>query len=412
MRIEERYKLAADLAERYWAAGRRERGALLDAFCLTTGYSRKYAISVLGGRQRKPRLLRKPRRKRYGRPFQTELGVIWEAAGYICAERLRPFLPDLLQLLERHGQLSPGPETRDLLLAASTSTIARNLAQLRQQQRWPRVSLRPPSRLQGEVPVRVRNWRREGRPGYLEMDLVSHSGRWAIGDWIYTLSATDLETGWSELVPVMTKSKREVLAAFARLHRQLPFTLLGLHIDNGGEFLNEALIAYCRRHQIQLSRGRPFHSNDNPHIEQKNGYLVRRLLSNFRLDSAEQLAWLDKLYTQQLLPAGHARPRPDPGRGAVTAAPRHPRTPLQRLLATGAADPDQIAGLVKLYAEVSPLTLKRTIDRWWLALADPPVRFFDDRTGGPGSDSFVVDNAPRPRSGLAFRPLPWRDRDR
>lgn len=90
------------------------------------------------------------------------------------------------------------------------------------------------------------------------MDLVSHSGRWAIGDWIYTLSATDLETGWSELVPVMTKSKREVLAAFARLHRQLPFTLLGLHIDNGSEFLNEALIAYCRRHQIQLSRGRPF----------------------------------------------------------------------------------------------------------------------------------------------------------
>src|SRR5262249_59991102 len=98
---------------------------------------------------------------------QTALGVMWEAAGYICAERLRPFLPDLLQLLERHGQLSPGVETRDLLLAASTSTIARNLVQLRQQQRWPRVSLRPPSRLQGEVPVRVRNWRREERPGYL-----------------------------------------------------------------------------------------------------------------------------------------------------------------------------------------------------------------------------------------------------
>jgi transposase InsO family protein len=369
MRIEERYKLAADLAERYWAAGRRERGALLDAFCLITGYSRKYAISVLRGRQRKPRLLRKPRRKRYGRPFQTELGVIWEAAGYICAERLRPFLPDLLQLLECHGQLSPGPETRDLLLAASTSTIARNLAQLRQQQRWPRVSLRPPGPLQGEVPVRVRNWRREGRPGYLEMDLVSHSGRWAIGDWIYTLSATDLDTGWSELVPVMTKSKREVLAAFARLHRQLPFTLLGLHIDNGGEFLNEALIAYCRRHQIQLSRGRPFHSNDNPHIEQKNGYLVRRLLSNFRLDSAEQLAWLDKLYTELLRPYNNCFQPVMHAIGRIQVGERSrrlhdtPRTPLQRLLATGAADPDQIAGLVKLYAEVSPLTLKRTIDR-------------------------------------------------
>jgi hypothetical protein len=75
MRIKERYQLAADLRERYWAAGRRERGAMLDAFCLTTGYSRKYAISVLRGRQRKPRVLRKPRRRRYGKPFQVALSV-------------------------------------------------------------------------------------------------------------------------------------------------------------------------------------------------------------------------------------------------------------------------------------------------------------------------------------------------
>src|SRR5215467_11683114 len=191
-------------------------------------------------------------------------------------------------------------------------------------------------------------------------------GRSGIGS---TRSPTDLETGWSELVPVMTKSKREVLAAFARLHRQLPFTLLGLHIDNGGEFLNEALVAYCRRHQIQLSRGRPFHSNDNPHIEQKNGYLVRRLLSNFRLDSAEQLAWLDKLYTELLRPYNNCFQPVMHAIGRIQVGERSrrlldtPRTPLQRLLTTQAADPDQIAGLVKLYAEVSPLTLKRAIDR-------------------------------------------------
>jgi hypothetical protein len=98
------------------------------------------------------------------------------------------------------------------------------------------------------------------------------------------------------------RSQREVLAGFARLHQQLPFPLLGLHIDCGGEFLNAALVGYCRRHQIQLSRGRPFHGNDNRHIEQKNGYLVRRLLGNLRLDSAEQLAWLDRLYSDFLRP--------------------------------------------------------------------------------------------------------------
>lgn len=369
MRIKERYQLAAELGERYWAAGRRERGVMLDAFCLTTGYSRKYAISILRGRKRMPRLRRKPRRRRYGKAFQADLAVLWEAAGYICAERLHPFLPDLLPLLEKHRQLSPAPETRGLLLAASTSTISRNLVQLRQEVRWPRRSLRPPSRLQGEVPIRVRHWRQEGRPGYLEVDLVSHSGRWAIGEWIYTLSATDLETGWSELVPVMTKSQREVLAGFARLHQQLPFPLLGLHIDNGGEFLNAALVGYCRRHQIQLSRGRPFHGNDNPHIEQKNGYLVRRLLGNLRLDSAEQLAWLDRLYSDFLRPFNNCFQPVMRQIGRVQVGERSrrlhdtPRTPLQRLLETGAAEPTKIGELVKLYTSVSPLSLKRSIDR-------------------------------------------------
>jgi hypothetical protein len=379
MRIKERYQLAADLRERYWAASRRQRGAMLDAFCLTTGYSRKYAISMLRGRRRKPRVVRKRRRRRYGKAFQTDLGVLWEAAGYICAERLRPFLPDLLQLLEKHHQLLPTPPTRALLLAASTSTISRNLVQLREQQRWPRRSLRPPSRLRREVPVRVRNWQLEGRPGYLEIDLVSHSGPWLVGEWIYTLSATDLETGWSELVPIMTKSQREVLAGFARLHRQLPFPLLGLHIDNGYEFLNRALLDYCGRHQVQLSRGRPFHSNDNPHVEQKNGYLVRRLLSNLRLDSAEQLAWLDRLYTDLLRPFNNCFQPVMHQIGRIQVGERSrrlhdtPRTPLQRLLAAGAVESEQIQELVKLYTSVSPLTLKRSIDRQLRAM--PPDHY-------------------------------------
>jgi hypothetical protein len=379
MRIKERYQLAAELGERYWAADRRERGSMLDAFCLTTGYSRKYAVSMLRGRQRKPRVARKPRRRRYGKAFLADLAVLWEAAGYICAERLRPFLPDLLQLLEKHRQLSPRPETKALLLAASTSTISRNLAHLRQQIRWPQRSLRPPSRLRREVPIRVRNWRQAGRPGYLEIDLVSHSGPWATGDWIYTLSATDLETGWSELLPIMTKSQREVLAGIARLHRQLPFPLLGLHIDNGLEFLNAALIDYCRRQEIELSRGRPFHSDDNPHVEQKNGYLVRRLLSNFRLDSAEQLAWLDRLYTDLLRPFNNCFQPVMHGLGRIQVGERSrrlhdtPRTPLQRLLETGAAEPAKIQELVELYTTVSPLTLKRSIDRQLRAM--PPDHY-------------------------------------
>jgi hypothetical protein len=369
MRIGERYQLAAELRERYWAAGRRERGQLLDAFCLATGYNRKYATSLLRGRRRKPRVLRRVRRKRYGKAFQSALAVVWEASGYICAERLQPFLGDLLALLEAHDQLNPESETKALLLSASISTIERNLVALRRSPHWHRRRLRLTTRLQREVPIRVRNWRQQGRPGFLEIDLVSHSGPWPAGDWIYTLSATDLETGWTELVPVLTKGKYEILSGFTRIRDQLPFPLLGVHIDNGFEFLNETLVGYCRRHRIALSRGRPFHKNDNPHVEQKNGYLVRRLVGNLRLDSADQLAWLDRLYTELLRPFNNCFQPVMHKVGQVQVGDHlrrlhdTPKTPLQRLIETDAAKPHRIQDLVSLYSSVSPLTLKRSIDR-------------------------------------------------
>lgn len=369
MRIRERYELAAELRNRYFAARRPERGEILDAFCLATGYNRKYAISVLRGRLRKARVAPWPRRRRYGGAFQAALGVLWEATGYVCAERLRPFLPDLLQLLEAHGQLHLDAETRSLVLAASVSTIERHLVPLRQRLDWQRQAVRPHSRLRREVPIRIRSWRQQGRPGYLEIDLVSHSGRWARGEWIYTLCATDLHTGWSELVPVMTKSQPEVLAGFRRVLAQLPFPLLGAHIDNGFEFLNAALIRFCRQRGIELTRGRPFHPNDNPHVEQKNGYLVRRLIGDLRLDSASQLVWLDHLYTDLLRPFNNCFQPVMQQIGQVQVGERWrrlhdtARTPLQRLLDSGAADSGKVAHLIDLYTEVSPLDLKRAIDR-------------------------------------------------
>jgi len=369
MRIKERYALAAELRDRYFAAGRRERGEILDAFCLATGYNRKYAISVLRGRFRKARIVPWPRRRRYGAAFQAALAVLWEATGYICAERLRPFLPDLLQVLEAHHQLRLKAETKSLVLAASVSTIERHLVPLRQQLHWQRQAVHPHSRLRREVPIRIRSWRRQGHPGYVEMDLVSHSGRWASGEWIYTLCVTDLHTGWSELVPVMTKSQPEVLAGFRRVLAQLPFSLLGAHVDNGFEFLNAVLIRFCQRRGIELTRGRPFHPNDNPHVEQKNGYLVRRLLGDLRLDSAAHLVWLDHLYTDLLRPFNNCFQPVMQQIGQIQVGERWrrlhdtPRTPLQRLLDSGAADPGKMAELADLYTKVSPLNLKRAIDR-------------------------------------------------
>jgi hypothetical protein len=373
MRIAERYELAKELGPRYWAGARQERGAILDAFCLATGYERKHAITVLRGRRRttKPGQHRL-RRRRYGLAFRSALRVLWEASGYICSERLQPFLPELAGLLEQHGQLTLDDQTRELLAAVSVSTVERTVASLRRGLVGRRMSqTKPGGLLRRQIPVLVGRWKELDQPGYLEIDLVSHSGEVAVGTFLYTLSAVDLCTGWSERVPLLGKSQGNVSAALERIRQQLPFALLGIHPDNGSEFINNNMWAYCQEHGIVFTRGRAFHKNDNPHVEQKNWTLVRRLIGYQRLDTPEQLAWLDALDTELLRPYANCF---QPvmkliGKESVGQHTRRiydtPKTPLRRLLDDHPehVDLNRIRALTDLYASVSPLTLKRGLDR-------------------------------------------------
>lgn len=374
MRIRERYDLAVELGWSYQNAGRKERSRLLDAYCLATGYSRKHGLRVLGGTQQRRRFrVRGVRRRRYGLEFQNALEVLWEASGYVCAERLRPFLRPLAALLARHGQLELTPELERQLRMVSTSTVERNLRHLRRKRRdlsERRMSqTKPATLLRHEVPVVVGQWKALDRPGYLEVDSVAHSGGSVVGEWIWTISATDLSTGWTERVPVMGRTQERVVAAMQRVRQQLPFPLLGIHPDNGHEFMNRRLLNWCREEGIQISRSRPFHKNDNAHVEQKNWTLVRRLIGYQRLDTLRQLSWLDEFYSQLLRPYNNCFQPVMKLVGKEHRADARPRklydtptTPLQRVLASGVADLTKVKTLVELYSSVSPLTLKRQID--------------------------------------------------
>jgi transposase InsO family protein len=367
MRVAERYELAAELRERYRAASRAQKRELLDAFCLATGYNRKYAIEVLKGRARSPRPLRRPRAKTYGgEAFRRWVAQAWEASGYVCAERLQPVLPEMVRLLRLHHRFKLDAETERLLAMVSVSTLRRTLATMRDDSGWGRPRMRPPTRLRGQVPIVLQNLRPFEVPGHLQIDLVTHSGRWATGEWLWTLCGTDLCTGWTELVPVLSKAQKEVLDAVAQLHRRLPFPLLSLHTDNGYEFLSGVLIAYCRQQGVMLSRGRPHHTNDNAHVEQKNGYVVRRLLGDHRLDSPAQLEWMLELYEQLRIFVNCYQPvmkrigvvhRGETSRRVHDLA----QTPLRRLLDTGQYRPEALAEFTRIYNQVSPLTLKREI---------------------------------------------------
>ena len=209
MRIRERYELADQLRSRYLGAGRVERGQLLDSFCLATAYERKCAIKVLKWRRRRPRRQRVPGAKGCGSGFRSALKICCEASDYLCSQRLQPFLPDLARILGRHGQLTCSPETIELLASASVGTVERNLHELRRVLVGRRMSQsKPGGLLRREIPLVVGRWRDMDTPGYLEIELVSHGGEVAAGEWIWTLCATDLSgLVLSERMAVMGKGQ-------------------------------------------------------------------------------------------------------------------------------------------------------------------------------------------------------------
>jgi hypothetical protein len=377
MRIADRYELALELMGRYVRAGRAERGAILDAFCLATGYHRKYAVAMLRGRRRVVVAKRPPRTRRYGLEFQVALLVAWEASGYVCSERLRPFLGELVPLLEAHGHLTIDGATRDLLLQASVNTVERAIAPHRKHLVGRRMAqTKPGTLLRRQIPALPGSSAAEDVPGHLEIDLVSHSGEYAAGTFLYTLSTVDLATGWTERIPVRGKGQTGIVAAVERIREQLPFRLRGLHPDTGSEFINFHLFGYCQERSIAFTRSRPYHKNDNCHVEQKNWTLVRRLIGYDRLDTPEQEAWLDAFYTEDLRPFANCF---QPvmklvGKETVDGRTRRlydiPKTPLRRLLDDYPQhlDLNRLSPLTELYTALSPLALKRRIDRRIAAL--------------------------------------------
>ena len=374
MDVNSRYRLAESLRKRYQGASKAQRGVLLSVFCDATGYNRRYATSVLRGRARLPKRRPRGRSRIYDEEFTDALRVLWEATCYCCAERLQPFAGELADILVRHGQLEVSEAVRGKLETASVSTVERHLKGLRVEVRGQRRShSRPGALLRREIPVLVGSWKELDRPGYGEVDLVSHAGHFFPGDWAYTVTWTDICTGWTELVPVMGKGQRGVLLALDDIHRRLPFPLLGIHTDNGSEFLNAHLVNYCAAQHIAFTRGRPNHKNDNPHVEQKNGSLVRRFAGYHRLDSPELVQWLRDLYSDLCPYANLFQPAMKlVGREVVGGRTRklydRPATPLQRVLASGASSSRQLTLAIQQYSTLSPLTIKRRMDRHISAL--------------------------------------------
>jgi hypothetical protein len=360
---------------RYGQADRRTRQVILNEFCLNTGYNRKYAIRLLNGPapDRAPTPARRRRRApHYAPEVISVLGAIWAATGYPWSVRLKAAVPLWWPWIREQRPLRPALERQ--LFAISARQIDRRLqARKRRLKRRLYGRTRPGVLLKHQIPIQAGPWQ-EQMPGFAEVDLVSHSGNSASGEFAYSLNLTDLYTTWTETRAILGRGFHGVVEALEEIRTTLPFRLWGIDSDNGSEFINWHVGRWCHQRELQFTRSRPYKKDDNAHIEQKNWTHVRKLLGWERYDTPQAVEALNDLYRHELrlwlnlyLPSVKLARKVRVG-SRLRRVYGPAQTPLDRVAACPQADPDQVEELKQLRARLDPFELARTIDQKLQAL--------------------------------------------
>ena len=402
-----RVELVVALAGRYASSDRRERGRILDEFTAVSGLHRKHAMRLLRaghpGRGSGPR----PGRCLYKEAVREALIVIWEASDRICGKRLRPLVPVLVEAMERHGHLQLVPEVRAGLEAMSAATIDRALRDAREPGGGRKRRHAPPSAaIRRSVPVRTFDGWDDPAPGFVEADLVAHSGPTAKGSFVQTLTLTDIATGWTECAPLLVREQHLLTEVLSEVRKRMPFALLGFDTDNDSVFMNQTVKTYCEEAGLVFTRCRPYRKNDQAWVEQKNGAVVRRTVGYRRYEGLEAAAALARIYTALRLfvnffqpsfkLAGKARD------GAKVRKKYHPpATPYQRLMADMRTSEEVRRHVTAIHATLDPVRLLQTIRAGQQDLVEIADR--------PTSGEAVAPTAPTMEQFLSGLRTAWRE---
>ena len=397
MTLAERLKYLRLVQPGYLRGGRRERSSMLDEAERVTHRHRKSLIRRLNGNLTGKTRARQ-RGRSYGPEMESAVRLVARSLDYPCAERLQPALLPMGLALASHGELVLSPGLLDRLGRISVSTVGRMVqrtlapaasAGVRRDGHLPRLARGRPSQpnpLTRHIPAgRLPHPLPEA--GHFEVDLVHHAGDTASGQYVHTLQLIDVATGWSERVAILGRSYLVMRDAFARLLARLPFPILELHPDNGGEFFNHFLLTYWKEvvPGLTLSRTRPFRKNDNPFVEEKNGSLVRGYIGFARLDTVAQTNLLNRIYDRMWLlhnffhPVMRLQDKWHRADGVLARSYDRARPPLDRLFATSALDPDQHRALANLRQATNPLQLRNEVH----ALLDRLARLPKAKSGKP-----------------------------
>jgi hypothetical protein len=357
--------------KKYRKLSKKEKSKLLDEFCELTKYDRKYAIKIL-------KKLKNTQKKKAGKKVIYDEKVveviknIWLTTDQICSKRLVEAIPVWLPFYEQeYGGIEQ--DTKEKILTISHSSIDRKLSTVKAKYKRKGLSgTKPGTILKTHIPIKTEQWD-TNKPGFVEADTVAHCGSSLSGDFIWSLTFTDIYSGWTENRAVWGKGALNVLNAIKDIENSINFTILGFDCDNGSEFLNWHLIRYFlddeRKQQVQFTRSRPYHKNDNAHVEQKNWTHVRQLLGYERLENPTLVALINDLYKNTwtlfqnyFLPSTKLIEK-HRYNSKIIKKHRKPSTPYQNLLNSPFVSNKLKNKLTLTYNELNPFHLKREIDR-------------------------------------------------
>lgn len=387
--MKEKQAVTKQLALEYKRARKKKKGKIIDSVIQLTDYNRSYAARVLRWRAR-PKVLgrgkvggvnitlvaderkrkkkkRKKRTRKYDKPVFVALRKIWTICDCICGKRLGPFLPEIITVLERCKELEIAEDVRKKLFEISPATIDRLLAPVRKQYLLKaRSHTKPGTLLKHQIPIRTFSDWDEQRPGFLEIDLVGHEGGNSRGDFAQTLDATDVCTGWTETRAVKNKARVWVFTALMEIEERLPFAMLGIDSDNGGEFINAHLLQFCNEAEITFTRSRVSRKNDSCFVEQKNYSVVRRAVGYRRYDTEEEVAVLNEMYDHLRLYTNFFQPVMkllEKTRVGSKVKKKYDRakTPFRRAMESPLINKHVKKKLTEQYDTLNPVAIKREI---------------------------------------------------
>lgn len=356
---------------RYLRSTKESKGKILDELCANTNLHRKYLIERLSAKidLNYANPINQKRKETYDANDVFYLKKIWEIFDYPCGQRLEPMIPEYIATLEKFREIVLPDSVKIKLLKIKSATIDRRLEKFRTFRHKKVFSTtKPGSLLKKNIPIKTSSWN-ENRLGFGELDTVAHCGSSASGEFIFSLTYTDICSQWTISEAVMGKAEKRIKLSLENIANRLPFSLKGIDPDNGSEFINWQLYNHCLANNIEFTRGRPYCKNDNAHIEQKNYTHVRKLTGYKRLNQTHQLKKLNDLYWSEwdfyknfFIPNKKLIEKKRIG-SKIVKKYDSPRTPYQRLTEHKDFPESEKEKLRRIYAKLNPAEIKRNIDR-------------------------------------------------